>query len=86
MVSLLLLGVGSVSLPSTVTLLAWLAVVEALTVTTMVRWRLLPTIKPPMVQVTVPPVLAQPAEAEAKITPAGKVSVRTTPVALDGPG
>ena len=29
--------------------------------------------------------LAQPAEAEAKVTPVGKVSVRVTPVALEGP-
>ncbi len=59
--------------------------VAALTVTTMVCWMLLPAGRLPILQVTMLTVLLQPADAEVKVTPGGKVSVMVTPFALVGP-
>ena len=44
-----------------------------------------PEARLPMLQVTVPEALVQPEEADTKVTPPGRVSVTTTPVASDGP-
>ncbi len=53
--------------------------------TTTVRCALAPFASPPMVHVTVPETLLQPALAETKLTPVGSVSVIVTPAAASGP-
>jgi hypothetical protein len=55
----------------------------AVTVTvTLLTW---PLAKTPRLQLTTPLLLAPPPVALTKLTPAGNVSVTTTPLALDGP-
>src|SRR3982074_301579 len=54
-------------------------------VTLIVNVALAPLARLPAVQVTVPDTLVQPALAETKVTPAGRVLVTFTPVAGLGP-
>src|SRR6185369_3388482 len=83
--AVLLAGVGSVSLPVTLTVLDNGKLV---TVTLMVTMLLALGASVPRVQVTTPLLCAQVGVLgtdETKVTPAGKVSVTVTPVAVDGP-
>src|SRR5258708_2421083 len=83
----LLAAVGSVSLPVTVAVLGMLPAVDG-AAALMGMVELAPLARLPTVQVTVPAALTQvpwPAVAELKLTPAGRVSVTTTPVAGLGP-
>src|ERR1700675_5065877 len=80
----LLAVLGSLSEPVTeAVLLIVPAVLGAVTV--IVRVTLCVALRPPIVQVTVPDALTQPAEADTNVTPAGSVSVAVTEVALLGP-
>ena len=84
-VAVLSLVSGSVSFPMTiVVLLTPPAAVGATTIVTVV---LAPLVKSPRLQVTVLVPLQVPwlGVAETKLTPGGKVSVITTPVAASGP-
>ena len=62
------------------TLAALVMVLTAVGLTTMLTVTLSPLAMAPRVQVTVPPASVQPADAEAKLAAAGRVSVRVTAV------
>ena len=83
-VAVLSVLVGSGSLALTVAVFVMLPCVTG-TVTVIVKVALAPDASVPALQVTVPEALVQPLEAETNVTPAGRVSVTTTPVAGLGP-
>ena len=74
---------GSSSLA--VTLASLLIVPVAVVVITISMVALAPSAKLPRSQVTTPLAWVQGAVADTKVTPAGRVSVRVTPVASTGP-
>src|SRR2546426_893686 len=80
----LLAAFGSDSLPVTVAVLEMLPAVAG-AVALMVNVELAPLARLPAAQVTVPALLVQPALADTKVTPVGRVSVTLTPVAVAGP-
>ena len=81
---LLLAGFGSAVVADTVPVLVIVPVAVG-AVTTIVAVELPPVARAPIVQVTVPALLAHPVEADWKPTPVGSVSETVTPVALLGP-
>src|SRR6266403_2143557 len=82
--AVLLAVLGSGSLPFTVAVLVMVPAVAG-AVALMVMVELAPTARLPTEQVTVPAEFVHPVLAETKVTPAGRVSVTTTPVAGLGP-
>src|SRR5438309_1240726 len=82
--AVLLAAFGSASLPSTVAVLVMVPAFAG-AVALMVIVALAPEASEAALQVTVPEALVQPELADTKVTPAGRVSVTTTPVAALGP-
>src|SRR3989442_689783 len=82
--AVLLAVFGSASLPFTVAVLVMVPAVAG-AVALMVNVELAPAARLPTVQVTVPAEFVHPVLAETKVTPAGRGSVTTTPVAGPGP-
>jgi hypothetical protein len=84
-VSELLPGVGSVSLPVTLAVFAIVPVAVVMTTRVTVALALSVRMPRPQTTVLVPVQLPWLGVAETKLTPAGKMSVIVTPVALLGP-
>src|SRR6266516_7288097 len=82
--AVLLAAFGSGSLPPMVAVLVMVPAVAG-AVALIVIAALAPEASEPTAQVTVPEALVQPELADTKVTPAGRVSVTTTPVAALGP-
>ena len=82
--AVLLAAFGSASLPLTVAVFVMLPPFAG-AVALIVIEALAPEASEPTLQVTVPEALVQPELADTKVTPAGRVSVTTTPVAALGP-